>query len=320
MGRSLVAQIRGVWSASRILTIGKSRFAEKGDVRDNLRASGIGATSSRIAANTGISSYRTYDAYRAVGDDFARFSQVRGVSDVRDIRPEHASAFLREKLAQGLSCNTLRTYAAALGKLDNALMRTPRKMRIPAAARLLPGVEEVRAQFNHEAPRLDQERRAYMRPDAVLEAIQNGAHRLVGSVQLGGGLRISEALGLRRQDLCGETVDPVLGTRCGRVDVEGKGGFPRSAFLPLPVYRALAEHLRADGGMRVAYRPYLEDLRQAAGAMGDIWGGSHGLRHSYARAFLTRAVATGLTSEDALREASERLGHHRLSVLRVYCR
>ena len=320
MGRSLVAQIRGVWSASSILTVGKSRFEEKGDVRDKLRAAGVGATSARIAAATGICSYRTYDAYREVGDDFARFAEGQGVRDIRDLRPEHAAAFLRDKLAAGLSCNTLRTYSAALGKLDNALDRVPRKMRIPAAARLLPGIDDVRPLLNSKAPRLDQSRRAYIRPDAVVAAMKDAAHQLVGRVQLTGGLRISEALGLRRQDLRGETVDPVLGTPCGEIAVKGKGGFPRSALLPMPVYRELAELIRADGGIGVAYKPYLEDLRQAAAASGDLWGASHGLRHSYARAFLTQAAEAGLTCEDAMREASERLGHHRLSVLRVYCR
>lgn len=320
MGRSLVAQIRGVWSASRIFTAGKSRFEEKGDVREKLRAAGTGATSARIAAATGICSYRTYDAYREVSDDFARFAEAHGVRDVRDLRPEHAADFLREKLAAGLSCNSLRTYAAALGKLDNALGRAPRKMHIPASARILPGVEEVRAQFNREAPRLDQERRAYFKPAAVVEAMRDDAHRLIGRVQLTGGLRISEALGLRRQDLRGETSDPVLGTPCGEVSVKGKGGFRRSAFLPAPVYRELAEHLCAAGGTQVEYKSYLEDLRQAADSTGDLWGGSHGLRHSYARGFLTQAATVGLTSEDAMREASERLGHHRLSILKIYCR
>lgn len=320
MGRNLIAQIRGVWSASKIFTPGKSRFEEKGDVRDKLRAAGVGATSARIAAVTGICSYRTYDAYREVGDDFARFAEAQGVRNIRDLRPAHAADFLRQKLTQGLSCNSLRTYAAALGKLDNALGRAPRKMHIPASARILPGVEEVRAQFNREAPRLDQERRAYFKPSAVVEAMRDDAHRLIGRVQLTGGLRISEALGLRRQDLRGETSDPVLGTPCGEVSLKGKGGFRRSAFLPAPVYRELAEHLCAAGGMKVEYKPYLADLRQAADSTGDLWGGTHGLRHSYARGFLTQAAEAGLTSEDAMREASERLGHHRLSVLRIYCR
>ena len=40
MGRSLEAQVRGVWTATKILQVGKSRFLEKADVRDQLRAEG----------------------------------------------------------------------------------------------------------------------------------------------------------------------------------------------------------------------------------------------------------------------------------------
>ncbi len=159
MGKSLAAQVRGVWAASRILQVGKSRFAQKQDVRDMLQASGLGATSSRIAAHTPISSYRTYDAYIAVSADFARFAQSLGVTDVRDLRPEHATAFLMAKLAAGLSCNTIRTAAAALGKLEQALSLAPAKMRIPSEARLLPGIDAIRREFNRLAPRLEQERR-----------------------------------------------------------------------------------------------------------------------------------------------------------------
>ncbi|OIO00609.1 MAG: hypothetical protein AUJ49_09635 [Desulfovibrionaceae bacterium CG1_02_65_16] len=182
-------------------------------------------------------------------------------------------AFLRGEIAAGLSCNSLRTYAAALGKLDNALGRAPRKMHVSTTARVLSGVEEVRAQFNREAPRLDQSRRAYFKPAAVVEAMRDDARRLIGRVQLTGGLRISEALGLRRQNLHGGTSDPVLGTPCGEVSVKGKGGFRRSAFWPAPVYRKLAEHLCAAGGTQVEYKPYLADLRQAADFTGGLWGG-----------------------------------------------
>lgn len=321
MGRSLVAQVRAVWSASRILVVGKSRFREKHDVREQLRAEGLGATSARIAERTSIASYRTYDAYRSVTADFARFAAAHGVARVQDLRPAHAEAFLAAKLAAGKSCNTLRTYSAALGKFDQALARAPRAMHIPDEARLSPGLEPARQRFNRQAPKLDTSRRAYADPCGLVRAVQDPGHQLVGRLQLEAGLRVSEALAIRRQDMRGEVVDPVTGRACGLVKVAGKGGFTRTQYVPQTTYRELVQHLGSHvGGMGQAYKPYLAALHRAADASGEVWGGTHGLRHNYVRNFLLEAVEAGLGTQTAMREAMERVGHHRLSELKTYLR
>lgn len=321
MGRSLVSQVRAVWSASNILQVGRSRFQDKTDVREQLRAEGLGATSSRIAERTSIASYRTFDAYRAVTADFARFAAAQGVNRVQDLRPEHAQAFLEEKLAAGCSCNTLRTYAAALGKFDCALSRAPKAMHIPAEARLSPGLEPARQRYNRHAVRLDVERRAYADPCGLLAAVRDDGHRLAAKLQLEAGFRVSEVLGLRRANLQGETVDPVTKRWCGLAGVKGKGGFGRVQYVPISTYRALAKHLDAHaGGMGISYKPYLADLHRAADETGQGWGGTHGLRHTYVQGFVREAAAAGLGSEAIAREAMERVGHHRASELWTYCR
>lgn len=321
MGRSLASQVRAVWSASNILQIGKSRLRDKQDVREQLRAEGLGATSARIAERTAISSYRTYDAYRAVTADFARFAAAQGVARVQDLRPEHAEAFLAEKLAAGKSCNTLRTYSAALGKFDVALSRAPRAMRIPAEARLSPGLEPARQRYNRHAVRLDGERRAYADAPGLVAAVRDDVHRLAARLQLEAGFRVSEVLGLDRASLVGETLDPVTGRWCGLASVKGKGGFGRVQYVPVATYRALRAHLDSHaGGMGLTYKAYLADLHRAAEETGQGWGGTHGLRHSYVRAFVREAADAGLDAEAVGREAMERVGHHRLSELKTYLR
>lgn len=321
MAKSLSQQVRGVWAASKILRIGQSRFADKTDVRDNLRAAGIGATAARIAEHTPIASYRTYAAYKSVSLTFAHFATGQDIQQVQDLRPEHAEAFLRERLAAGCSCNTMRTYAAALGKFDVALARAPRTMHIPDTARLSPGVEAVRAEYNRTAPRLDQARRAYAAPCAVVLAVRDEGHRLAARLQLVAGFRASEVLGLNRGSLRGETLDSVTGSACGLVYVKGKGGFGRTQFVPVEDYRALSAHFDASkGGMGLSYKAYLADLHRAAEATGEVWAGTHALRHNYARAFLVEAAGAGLRTDAAMQETMERMGHHRISEVRTYTR
>ncbi|HWR03290.1 MAG TPA: hypothetical protein VN419_04655 [Humidesulfovibrio sp.] len=321
MGRTLGSQIKGVWASSGILQVGTSRFRAKIAARDTIHREGNGATSARIAEHTPITSYRTYDVYKSVSLDFAAFAEGMGVRHVRDIRPEHAEAYMLSKLEEGRSCNTLRTCSAALGKLDVALSMVPRAMLTSAEARLSPGLDAVRARCNALAPRLDTGRRAYSDPQGLVRAVSEDGFRLVARLQLEAGLRVSEALNVGRGDLAGETVDPVTRRWSGLLHIAGKGGHERIQYVPIQTYRDLELRLDENSGtVGVNYKPYLAALHKAADAACEQWGGTHGLRHNYVRAFLVEAVERGLGVEESMREAMERVGHHRISELRTYCR
>jgi len=321
MGKGLVAQVRGVWAASGILQTGHSRFVRKQAARCQLQAQGVGATSARIATLTPITSYRTYDAYKAVCADFARFAEALGVQRVQDLRPAHAAAFLRQKLEDGLSCNTMRTYAAALAKFDVALALAPHKMRIPEEARLTAGVAIVRPGYNTSSPRLDQFRRAYVDPEGIVERVGKPLHQLAARLQLHGGFRVSEVMEMTKKSLKGFAVDPVTGRESGLVEVQGKGGYVRWQYVPKADYEALKAHLEANGGrMGLVYKPYLRGLNNACSEMGEAWSGTHALRHNYVQAFTREAHALGLDDETVAREAMERVGHHRPCELITYSR
>ena len=321
MSKGLAAQVRGVWAASGILQVGHSRFVRKQAARCQLQAQGVGATSARIATLTPITSYRTYDAYNAVCADFARFAETQGVQRVQDLRPAHAAAFLRQKLEDGLSCNTMRTYAAALTKFDAALSLAPRKMRIPEEARLSAGVLIMRQGYNASSPRLDQFRRAYVNPEDVVGRVEQPLHQLAARLQLHGGFRVSEVMGMTRKSLKGYAVDPVTGCESGLVEVQGKGGYVRWQYVPKADYDALKAHLDANGGkMGLVYKPYLRGLNRACSEVGETWSGTHALRHNYVQTFAGEAHARGLDDDAVAREAMERVGHHRTSELQTYTR
>ena len=321
MAKGLVAQIRSVWAASHIFQPGRSRFLTKRDARDMLRAAGLGATSARISEHTPITSFRTFEAYKAVSADFARFAASKGVLNVRDLRAEHARDFLLAKLEVGASCNTIRTIAAALAKLDTAMKSTPKRMGIPLEACLRPGIEAVRPVFNANAPKLDLETRAYVAPARLVDHVRNDAHRLAARLQLVAGFRVSEVMGLNRASFIGEAYDTILMRPCGIISVKGKGGYRRTQFVPLDDYKAVQAHIARHGKLVIAYRSYLASLRCACAEAGEAWNGSHALRHNHIREFIALAATTGtLNSGGIMREAMERVGHHRVSELATYCR
>lgn len=321
MAKGLVAQIRSVWAASHIFQPGRSRFQTKRDARDMLRVAGIEATSARISERTPITSFRTFEAYKAVGEDFARFATAKGVLNVRDLRAEHARDFILAKLEGGASCNTIRTIAAALAKLDTAMKSTPKKMGIPPEVCLRPGIEAVRTVFNANAPKLDIETRAYVAPVRLVDHVRNDVHRLAARLQLVAGFRVSEVMGMNRASLLGEAYDSVLMRPCGMISVKGKGGYRRTQFVPLDDYKAVQAHIASHGKLTMTYRPYLESLRRACAEAGETWSGSHALRHNHIREFIALAATAGtLNSSGIMREAMERVGHHRVSELSTYCR
>jgi integrase len=140
-------------------------------------------------------------------------------------------------------------------------------------------------------------------------------------MQLEAGLRVSEALDIRRADLAGETVDPVTGRWSGLLHIAGKGGHERTQYVPIQTYRDLERRLDENSGsVGVNYKPYLAALHRAADAVGEAWGGTHGLRHNYVRGFMLEAAAHGLGSDACMREVMHRVGHHRLSEVKTYLR
>jgi integrase/recombinase XerC len=133
----------------------------------------------------------------------------------------------------------------------------------------------------------------------------------------GSGLRISEALGLKRRDT------PVNGT--DTITVLGKGGKTRSVPVIPPVQRAVEEYLRLcpyaqrpDGSLFLGARGgplspriiqlAVEELRGALGLPDSAT--PHALRHSFATHLLARG--------GDLRGIQELLGHASLSTTQLY--
>lgn len=301
---------------SGVLRLGESRAEHKERARSELREAGVGVTVSRLAELTPISSLKTYHDYKAVTEDFARWAMANGVTHLSDLRPEHASAYLTAKLEAGLSLNTMRSYAAALGKFDQVL--ATKKLGLPKEARLKAGVDAVRKSYNAIAERHDENTRAYLHPSKVVDALVSPEFQLVADLQLNSGLRVSEALGIRAKDLRGWAIDPLSGENCGVVHVYGKGGYERDVFVKEGTYRVLEMHGKMP---RVGYKSYLRGIEKACQECGEVYTGSHSFRHNYVQGLVNGLAEGGqMKAEDVVREAMERVGHHRTSELGTYMR
>lgn len=142
---------------------------------------------------------------------------------------------------------------------------------------------------------------------SLLRALDAGVERTLTLLLYGGGLRISEACGLRWKDTVGDSQS---------LRVSGKGGRTRIVALPDLVWKSIQEMPRTgefvlSGVTSLSTRKAYEMIRQGgvkAGLMKPLH--PHALRHSYATHLLTSGAD--------LRVLQELLGHRSLAATQRY--
>jgi len=264
---------------------------------------------------------RTLEAYERDARQFMAFLAERlgappTVADFTDCAPADLRAYLARRRAEGVEARSLQRALSALRSLARHLAREKGEaasalsaIRTPKAPRRLPRplkAADARA-VTTTAPRAGEAREQWvLARDAAVLALCYGA-----------GLRISEALSIRRADAPIGAVDAVT--------VVGKGGKARAAPIIAPIRDAVGAYLalcpyavKPDGPLFVgakggALSPRIVQLamERMRGALGLPESATpHALRHSFATHLLERG--------GDLRTIQDLLGHASLSTTQVY--
>jgi integrase/recombinase XerC len=264
---------------------------------------------------------RTIEAYARDARQFLAFIEKRfgappGIADFTDCAPGDLRAFLASRRADGVEGRSLQRALSALRSLARHIARENGEaaaalgaVRAPKAARRLPrplNPSDARA-VTTTAPREGEAREPWvLARDAAVLALCYGA-----------GLRISEALSIRRADA------PVGETET--IAIVGKGGKTRSAPIISPVCRAVEDYLslcpyalKPNGPLFVGAKGGPLSPRIVQFAMARMRGAlglpdsatPHALRHSFATHLLARG--------GDLRTIQDLLGHASLSTTQVY--
>ncbi|PLX37914.1 MAG: recombinase XerC [Hyphomicrobiales bacterium] len=262
---------------------------------------------------------KTLDAYERDVRQFLSFlaghlGGAPALADIADLKPLDIRAYLARRRRGGAEARTLarglagvRSFFAFLerkGLANGAALKAVRAPKLPKTLpRPLPASAATRLVDADEA--LDEEPWVAARNAAVL------------CLLYGSGLRISEALGLKRRDAPSSGVDAIR--------VTGKGGKTRVVPVLPVINRAVEDYLRlcpfaldADGPLFVGVRgralsPRIIQLavERMRGALGLAETATpHALRHSFA----THLLAAG----GDLRTIQELLGHASLSTTQIY--
>jgi integrase/recombinase XerC len=263
----------------------------------------------------------TLDAYARDLRQFLLFLNDRleapvGLAALNGLKPTDLRAFLARRREDGVGSRSLlrqlaglRSFARYLGREGLASVGVFDKVRTPKNPRVLP--KALPAAKARELTAGESEQGA-TRP-AWISARDAAALGLL----YGAGLRISEALSIRRDQAPVGAVDSVT--------IVGKGGKTRSVPVIVPVRKALETYLdlcpfalAADGPLFVGARggrlsPRLIQLtvERLRGALGLPDSATpHALRHSFATHLLGRG--------GDLRSIQELLGHASLSTTQIY--
>ncbi|MEM7301789.1 MAG: tyrosine recombinase XerC [Pseudomonadota bacterium] len=262
---------------------------------------------------------KTIDAYERDLRQFLLFQihylgRPAQLTDVADLKPSEVRAFLARRRKDGAGARTLgrglaglRSFIRYLEKKGLASSAGVGSMRAPKQAKTLPKPvsADQALQLSHARSQLAEEPWIAARDAAML------------SLLYGCGLRISEALGLRREDFRDSSATSLR--------ITGKGGKTRIVPLLPVVHEAVAAYLRlcpyspleneplfrgAKGGV---LRPEIvqKAVRALRGALGLPQSATpHALRHSFA----THLLSAGAD----LRSIQELLGHASLSTTQIY--
>ena len=271
-----------------------------------------------LAKQTGIYSYKTLDTYRGVARDLLQYAKDNlGIKDIEKLNGEAVRSFLESKLEQGISYNTLKTYTAAIGKLEVALEKHNGN-----TYDLSKSAQEVLQQAREGGMGPKEQHRAFENPQAVINNISNPDYRTIASFQLASGLRLSELNHIRPDQLY---------ERDGKMYVsveQGKGGKDRVVEVKdrqaFQDYKSLVESKQQtegkyEGKFVFSKSGYRVAVASAAMKAGETNRGTHSFRWNYAQSeYISKQIEEGKPETQAKLEVSNELGHNRESITDHY--
>ena len=278
-----------------------------------IKVSDIHAEGYSKQSNPYCRSFKTAREYAGVWYQLASYVRESfGINKITDIRAEHIESFIEQKAE--LSPKSLKNISAAIGKLENVIeqklgIEVDFGSREHLSGRWL--ANKIASEMNHSSTR-----GAYENPQALVENLSSPTHQLVAELQLQGGFRIHEVVKIREDSF--KSWINFCGQECWGITVKGKGGYERTVEVPFDLWTRAKDHVEQFGKITFDYKDYLNDLRQSAWETGQPYQGSHGLRYNFAQEKYDELIANGLGHNEALKEVSEALGHHRPEITMHY--
>jgi hypothetical protein len=298
---------------------GTSKFADKLQVREELKSQGQAATSSAVGARTAVHSNKTNEGYFDRCVELAKWARdFDGTNDVEKITAKHVSEFLAEKIDAGVSLSHWNGYSAAFSKLEQAQEKFALAVRgVERCFGYRVVTEALRPEAHAELHRF-RGTRNYENPSALVSSMQSETGRLISAIQHESGLRITAAAHVTAGQLRGLITDKHTGEVRGQLQYVCKGGAILAATVSHRTYAALQSHILSNEELKMDHKAYRNELKAAAAATKQAFNSTHGLRWNYAQERFSNLRSRGVGYEKALGVVSSEMGHHRISITEHY--
>ena len=281
----------------------------KGSTFDRQIKNAINRLEARGTSRHGTDGHKTHS--HAVADkremylrDFANYAEKQGLDGKLNthMTADNMKNFLDDRLAD-VSAKTALDYTAGFNSMLSGLEET----RVPIPDETKAVLQDVREQHREafNAVRNDYATdRAIDNREAFVNDLRDIREEsaVIAEIQLETGLRVSEALEVASN--FNNYYNPETNELSG---IAGKGG---QEYPTKEISEQLAEKIENLDHVP-AYSTYDKDL-------GELDANSHDLRITYAEETYNDRIENGYSHEEALKETSEELNHHRESITEYY--
>ncbi len=221
--------------------------------------------------------------------------------------------FIKQKVNSGLTYRTISTYIGHLQKISLGLKNIANAKGKPYKAFDENGLKTVSNFKQKNAKKSKYINRSYINVDRIISNLENFEHILVAKMQLESGVRATEALRFRPDQLKNNN----------QIEVKIKGGNTILVTVSDTIYNTIEQKIihaiaNKEIGFKVEYYKYYKDLKRAVKASGETWTGTHGMRYTYAQRRINELANDGIDFEKAQLIVSKEMGHKRAKITSHY--
>jgi len=221
-------------------------------------------------------------------------------------------SYILKKLDAGVTYRSISTYIGHLRKIMLGLQKISEYKEKKYKAFDEDGVKIISALKKEKAYKTKYKNRAYVDVENILSNLKNEENILVAKVQLEAGVRVTEGLKFRLDQMKNNN----------QIEVKIKGGNTILVTVKENTYNVLLAKInkaieKGEIGFRIQYDDYYSDLKQAVESTVETWNGTHGMRYVYAQRRMNE-LSSEMSFEEARLIVSKEMGHHRANITSHY--
>lgn len=230
------------------------------------------------------------------------------IKDMQQITDDILFEFMVEKINKKLGYRSISTYLSQLSKIHLGLTKIKKSIPKHEYIFSMDTIIDLRGLAKEQLSKYPHVNKAYENP-LVFRSELEERYQIVFDLQYHYGLRVSEGLLIQNFQLNRETRELII---------QGKGGYKRTLILEGKIYQLIVNELNRKGSYKVDYMDYYEELKRVVLLKNETWTGTHGLRYNYAQRQIKEYRLQGMSDQEARKQVSYEMGHHRLEILNVY--